>query len=570
MDSLYSAASHETPPAGLQGQVLLVLASSTAYDAHTQAKLPQCACPHGNSAGLGRGRRWRLEDGWDSDGGERRRRRRRKRRPSTVGPTTRDYYDREVLFDAVARGSAEDLGGLRDFLLLNGKKMSAEEFKEPDTGKTCLLKGLLNLAPDKTNSTIPLLLEAARDTGCLHEFVNAAYTDDYYQGQTALHVAVERRCLHYVRLLVAAGSDLHAQALGKFFRPKEEGGYFYFGELPLSLAACTNQPDVVHFLTGGGVVVADLRRCDSRGNTVLHALVAVADNTKENTRFVTKMYSALLMQAAREFPGFNLESVNNHDGLTPLKMAAKMGKIGIFGHMLRREVSDPRVRHLSRKFTDWAYGPVFSSLYDLSSLDTFGESSSVLSIIVNGGQTQNRHEMLSMEPLHELLEDKWVKFGGCLFYLSLACYLAYMVVFTLVAYYRPTGPTLTVEYSTRHDYFRLAGEIITVLGAALLFAMEVKNLCLRHCPSFQTMLVDGSFQLLFFIFSVLVLISMGMYAAGIRVYVAVMVFGLVLGWINTLYYTRGIKLIGTYSIMVQKVTASMMRDESVGLSVCVC
>ncbi|CAM9247055.1 unnamed protein product, partial [Lampetra planeri] len=233
-----------------------------------------------------------------------RRRRRRKRRPSTVGPTTRDYYDREVLFDAVARGSAEDLGGLRDFLLLNGKKMSAEEFKEPDTGKTCLLKGLLNLAPDKTNSTIPLLLEAARDTGCLHEFVNAAYTDDYYQGQTALHVAVERRCLHYVRLLVAAGSDLHAQALGKFFRPKEEGGYFYFG------------------------------------NTVLHALVAVADNTKENTRFVTKMYSALLMQPA-SFRASTWRSVNNHDGLTPLKMAAKMGKIGIFGHMLRREGVGP-------------------------------------------------------------------------------------------------------------------------------------------------------------------------------------------------------------------------------------
>nr|XP_032800123.1 transient receptor potential cation channel subfamily V member 4-like isoform X2 [Petromyzon marinus] len=208
------------------------------------------------------------------------------------------------------------------------------------------------------------------------------------------------------------------------------------------------------------------------------------------------MYTALLMQAAREFPGFNLEAVNNHDGLTPLKMAAKMGKIGIFGHMLRREVADPRVRHLSRKFTDWAYGPVFSSLYDLSSIDTFSESNSVLSIIVNGGNIQNRHEMLSMEPLHELLEDKWAKFGGCLFYLSLAGYLAYLVVFTLVAYHRPTGPTLSLEYSTRHDYFRLAGEIITVLGAALLFFMEVKNLCLRHCPSFQTMLVDGSFQLL--------------------------------------------------------------------------
>lgn len=32
-----------------------------------------------------------------------------------------------------------------------------------------------------------------------------------------------------------------------------------------------------------------------------------------------------------------------------------------------------------------------------------------------------------------------------------------------------------------------------------------------------------------------------------------MVFALVLGWMNALYFTRGLKLTGTYSIMIQKV-----------------
>lgn len=48
-------------------------------------------------------------------------------------------------------------------------------------------------------------------------------------GQTALHIAIERRCKQYVELLVEQGADVHAQARGRFFQPRDEGGYFYFG-----------------------------------------------------------------------------------------------------------------------------------------------------------------------------------------------------------------------------------------------------------------------------------------------------------------------------------------------------
>lgn len=51
-------------------------------------------------------------------------------------------------------------------------------------------------------------------------------------GQTALHIAIERRCKQYVELLVEKGADVHAQARGRFFQPKDEGGYFYFGAPP--------------------------------------------------------------------------------------------------------------------------------------------------------------------------------------------------------------------------------------------------------------------------------------------------------------------------------------------------
>lgn len=63
-----------------------------------------------------------------------------------------------------------------------------------------------------------------------------------------------------------------------------------------------------------------------------------------------------------------------------------------------------------------------------------------------------------------------------------------------------------------------------------------------------------------FIYSVLVLVAAALYLAGIEAYLAVMVFALVLGWMNALYFTRGLKLTGTYSIMIQKV-----REPGVGV-----
>lgn len=72
---------------------------------------------------------------------------------------------------------------------------------------------------------------------------------------------------------------------------------------------------------------------------MLHALVAIADNTRENTKFVTKMYDLLLLKCSRLFPDSNLETVLNNDGLSPLMMAAKTGKIGVSGP------SSPRSAH---------------------------------------------------------------------------------------------------------------------------------------------------------------------------------------------------------------------------------
>uniref|UniRef100_A0A8C0PBP3 Transient receptor potential cation channel subfamily V member 4 n=1 Tax=Canis lupus familiaris TaxID=9615 RepID=A0A8C0PBP3_CANLF len=412
--------------------------------------------------------------------------------PAPQPPPILKVFNRPILFDIVSRGSTTDLDGLLPFLLTHKKRLTDEEFREPSTGKTCLPKALLNLSNGR-NDTIPVLLDIAERTGNMREFINSPFRDIYYRGQTALHIAIERRCKHYVELLVAQGADVHAQARGRFFQPKDEGGYFYFGELPLSLAACTNQPHIVNYLTENPHKKADMRRQDSRGNTVLHALVAIADNTRENTKFVTKMYDLLLLKCARLFPDSNLEAVLNSDGLSPLMMAAKTGKIG------------------------------------------------------------NRHEMLAVEPINELLRDKWRKFGAVSFYINVVSYLCAMVIFTLTAYYQPLEGTPPYPYRTTVDYLRLAGEIITLFTGVLFFFTNIKDLFMKKCPGVNSLFIDGSFQLLYFIYSVLVIVSAALYLAGIEAYLAVMVFALVLGWMNALYFTRGLKLTGTYSIMIQKI-----------------
>lgn len=49
-------------------------------------------------------------------------------------------------------------------------------------------------------------------------------------GQTALHIAIERRNMNMVELLVQHGADVHARADGEFFRKAKGRAGFYFGE----------------------------------------------------------------------------------------------------------------------------------------------------------------------------------------------------------------------------------------------------------------------------------------------------------------------------------------------------
>lgn len=119
----------------------------------------------------------------------------------------------------------------------------------------------------------------------------------------------------------------------------------------MSLAACTNQTDMVDFLLTNPYQKVDVREKDSEGNNVLHALVLVADDSPKNTDFFTRMYDHLLKAACLHLksrrrsegeeegddshsssscnPEGDLEKMENNQGDTPIELAAKTGKLEV-------------------------------------------------------------------------------------------------------------------------------------------------------------------------------------------------------------------------------------------------
>lgn len=87
--------------------------------------------------------------------------------------------------------------------------------------------------------------------------------------------------------------------------------------------------DVIRYLLDNPYQKARLTEQDSLGNTVLHALVMVANDTEKNTELVIKMYDQTLIEGTRINPSWRLEEIVNKQGLTPLKLAVKTGKVEV-------------------------------------------------------------------------------------------------------------------------------------------------------------------------------------------------------------------------------------------------
>ena len=218
---------------------------------------------------------------------------------------------------------------------------------------------------------------------------NGQEIPDRYTGENALHLAIVNGNRELAQLLCATRPTvLTHHATGRFFAP---GGHCYYGELPLSFAVCTNQPEMVRMLLEMG---ADLNAVDkANGNTALH--MAVVHGLKD-------MFDLLREEWAARKPAHPewwdakpcLSDRRNAHGQTCLTLAAAEGTVDMFDHVLS-----------CKGRLMWAYGAVTCQLYPVESLE-IGTPNAMTYMLQQG-----RHELLSLPRIRRLHQTKWDVFG---------------------------------------------------------------------------------------------------------------------------------------------------------------
>ncbi|KAB1276418.1 Transient receptor potential cation channel subfamily V member 6 [Camelus dromedarius] len=387
-------------------------------------------------------------------------------------------------------------------------------------------KLLKSEACDVHQKAAMVLMEAAP------ELVKEPMTSELYEGQTALHIAIMNQNMNLVRALLAHGASVSARALGSAFRLSPRN-LIYFGEHPLSFAACMGSEEIVRLLIEHG---ADIRAQDSLGNTVLHILVL-----QPNKTFACQMYNLLLSYDRRGDRLQSLELVPNHQGLTPFKLAGVEGNTVMFQHLMQKW-----------KHIQWTCGPLTSTLYDLTEIDSQGEEPSLLELIVTSKKREAR-QILDQTPVKELVSLKWKRHGRPYFCMLGAIYLLYIVCFTMCCVYRPLKPRtsnqtsprdntllqqklLEEAYVTPQDHLRLVGELVSVFGAVIILLLEIPDILRVGVTRFfgQT-IIGGPFHVLFITYACTVLMIMVMRLTSTSGEVVPMSFALVLGWCNMIF-----------------------------------
>ncbi|XP_029442336.1 transient receptor potential cation channel subfamily V member 6-like [Rhinatrema bivittatum] len=378
--------------------------------------------------------------------------------------------------------------------------------------------------------------------------INEPVTIDKYKGETPLHIAILKQDVDAVQHLLKRGADvIHARAFGTCFLPGKES-LGYFGEYPLSFAACTGNEEIIRLLIS---YKAPLEAQDSLGNTVLHMLVLQSDN--EMVYHVYDLLTMLLPQKTFQL----VESLTNKDGLTPLKLAVSEGDAKMFNYLVQKQ-----------KKAYWTMGTISYCIYDLTYIDSWSDQKSVLDIITTSKNPQVRN-LLDTTPIKELLNHKWQSFGHKNFLIWMCSYMMYIVIFTICSLYRPLEPmsseetnnivvmkqkTLKNAYRQWEDFLRLAGELITVIGAIVILINEVPYLIRIGFKNYiGNASIGGPFPLLMVGYSIVIFVVVLLRCLGNDNEAVALSIALIIGWCNSIYFARGFKMLGQFSIMIQKI-----------------
>ncbi|PNJ51866.1 TRPV5 isoform 3, partial [Pongo abelii] len=347
-----------------------------------------------------------------------------------------------------------------------------------------------------------VLMEAAP------ELVFEPTTCEAFAGQTALHIAVVNQNVNLVRALLTHRASVSARATGTAFR-RSPRNLIYFGEHPLSFAACVNSEEIVRLLIEHG---ADIRAQDSLGNTVLHILIL-----QPNKTFACQMYNLLLSYDGHGDHLQPLDLMPNHQGLTPFKLA------GVEGNTVARQILEqtPVKELVSFKWNKYGrpYFCILAALYLLYMI-CFTTCCVYRPLKFRGGNRTHSRDITILQ--QKLLQE---------------------------------------AYETREDIIRLVGELVSIVGAVIILLLEIPDIFrVGASRYFGKTILGGPFHVIIITYASLVLVTMVMRLTNTNGEVVPMSFALVLGWCSVMYFTRGFQMLGPFTIMIQKmIFGDLMR-----------
>ncbi|XP_069774254.1 transient receptor potential cation channel subfamily V member 6-like isoform X2 [Narcine bancroftii] len=427
-----------------------------------------------------------------------------------------------------------DVGGIKK-LLTSG---TTDVFQRGALGETVLHVAVLH----HNLESVVALLDAVPD------LVNEPAASDVYRGETALHIAVLNQDTQIVREMLDRGADVRTpRVTGSYFKRSPEN-LAYFGEHVLSFAACCGNEEIIQLLIDGG---ADIAAVDSLGNTVLHILAL-----QPNKTIACQMYDLIEGLEGTETV-VRAGTVPNHDGLTPLKLAAIEGNL-MFDHLMKKQ-----------RLVCWELGPISHCLYNLQEIDSWQEDRSVLELVLSSKKTEAL-SILDLSPLVQLISLKWAGYGRFYFRLLTLFYLLYIIVFTLCCVFRPLKArvgnvtdsrdttiyvqrTLQEAYGSSSDHVRLVGELISVLGAMVTLLLEIPDIMRFGVRQyFGKTALGGPFHVIIISHAGLVLLILVLRLTDTPGEVVAMSLALVLGWCNVMFFARGFAMLGPFTITIQK------------------
>lgn len=219
-------------------------------------------------------------------------------------------------------------------------------------------------------------------------------SDEYYKGQTPLHVAIVKGNLFAVeKILEIADKKLTQELLSICAVGEKFKNTVLIGQLPFSVAAlaCTNKDfKIIDYL----LEKVEIWEKNEDGDTVFHSLIRYADIYPEKMQHIQPTFEHIWSKVCEsesalenQIDSYFWKNMENASGLTPLHLSAKLGVSEIFDLII-----DTQNVYWFRNFQDGLFDIKKYDVTEFDRLISYSDPDNGSTERENVPQDRNRHK----------------------------------------------------------------------------------------------------------------------------------------------------------------------------------